>query len=312
MSRTTSTRLPTMLLLALAIILAVITTPATAAEPARCWLPGGRPIEDDKNPIRPCEWNKGVSGLITNVNGTCCARGQGCLINGLCVDTAKSEIWEGGCVNRNGDFCTQDCEMKYNPKRLEKCGGDRNDYYACPGKKDDCEGEDATVFRVQDYVILGTVSDERTVTTPSTTESSSSTRRSTSSSSDTSTTTDEPQSATATPGPAETVTQTLPADEADGPIPTGNNTSSDENNQTEEPKQDSDPNGVVPLAVGVSIGAVALVAIVLGGCWWHRDRVRREPARAETPPQTTGPIADARDFIYLPERVERQGRMRGF
>lgn len=163
-----------------------------------------------------------------------------------------------------------------------------------------------------DYVILGTVSDERTVTTSSTTESSSSTRRSTSSSSETTTTTNDPQPATTASGPAETVTRTLPPDESQGPLPTDNSTSSEDNSQTEEPRHDSDPSGVVPLAVGVSIGAVALVAIVLGGCWWHRDRVRREPARAETPPQTTGPIADSRDFIYLPERVERHGRMRGF
>ncbi|TLD12469.1 uncharacterized protein PgNI_02901, partial [Pyricularia grisea] len=303
-----SIKIPTMLLLALAIILAIITNPSTAADPARCYLPGGRPIEDDKNPIRPCEWNKGVSGLITNVNGTCCARGQGCLINGLCVDTDKSEIWEGGCVNRNGSFCTQDCDAKYNPQRLEKCGAVKRDYYACPGRKDDCEDDDAKVFRVKDYVILGTVSDERTETTSSTTKSSSS-RRSTSYSSDTSTATDDSQPATTTFGPAETVTKTMPADDPQGPLPTANNNN---NNQTEEPKHDSDPSGVVPLAVGVSIGAVALVAIVLGGCWWHRDRVRREPARAETPPQTTGPIADSRDFIYLPERVERHGRMRGF
>ncbi|KAI6363536.1 hypothetical protein MCOR25_005893 [Pyricularia grisea] len=297
------------MLLALAIILAIITNPSTAADPARCYLPGGRPIEDDKNPIRPCEWNKGVSGLITNVNGTCCARGQGCLINGLCVDTDKSEIWEGGCVNRNGSFCTQDCDAKYNPQRLEKCGAVKRDYYACPGRKDDCEDDDAKVFRVKDYVILGTVSDERTETTSSTTKSSSSSsRRSTSYSSDTSITTDDSQPATTTFGPAETVTKTMPADDPQGPLPTASNN----NNQTEEPKHDSDPSGVVPLAVGVSIGAVALVAIVLGGCWWHRDRVRREPARAETPPQTTGPIADSRDFIYLPERVERHGRMRGF
>ncbi|ELQ39407.1 hypothetical protein OOU_Y34scaffold00500g54 [Pyricularia oryzae Y34] len=263
MSRAISVRLPTMLLLALATVLAVIITPATT-EPARCWLPGGRPIEDDKNPIRPCEWNKGVSGLVASVNGTCCARGQGCLVNGLCVDTDKSEIWQGGCVNRNGDFCMQDCEAKYNPQRLEKCGSERKDYYACPGKKDDCGDEDATLFKVK------------------------------------------------ASGPAETVTRTLPPDESQGPLPTDNSTSSEDNSQTEEPRHDSDPSGVVPLAVGVSIGAVALVAIVLGGCWWHRDRVRREPARAETPPQTTGPIADSRDFIYLPERVERHGRMRGF
>ncbi|KAI6259156.1 hypothetical protein MCOR19_004467 [Pyricularia oryzae] len=311
MSRATSIRLPTMLLLALATVLAVIITPATT-EPARCWLPGGRPIEDDKNSIRPCEWNKGVSGLVASVNGTCCARGQGCLVNGLCVDTDKSEIWQGGCVNRNGDFCMQDCEAKYNPQRLEKCGSERKDYYACPGKKDDCGDEDATLFKVKDYVILGTVSDERTVTTSSTTESSSSTRRSTSSSSETTTTTDDPQPATTASGPAETVTRTLPPDESQGPLPTDNSTSSEDHSQHEEPRHDNDPSGVVPLAVGVSIGAVALVAIVLGGCWWHRDRVRREPARAETPPQTTGPIADSRDFIYLPERVERHGRMRGF
>ncbi|TLS26701.1 hypothetical protein PpBr36_05431 [Pyricularia pennisetigena] len=304
MSRATSQAsisMPAMLLLALAIILAVVVTPAATAEPARCYLSGGRPIEDDKMPIRPCEWNKGVGGLVAGVNGTCCGRGQGCLVNGFCVDTGKSEIWEGGCVNRNGDFCAQDCESRYHPQRLEKCGADREDYYACPGRKDDCDDEDANVFRIRgpelpDYVILGTVSDERIATTTSTVESSR----------DTSTATDDPQPATTISGPAETVTKTLPVDDPQGPLPTDNN------DRNQEPSHESDPSGVVPLAVGVSIGAVALVAMVLGGCWWHRDRVRREPARAETPPQTTGPIADSRDFIYLPERVQQYGRMRAF
>lgn len=43
----------------------------------------------------------------------------------------------------------QDCEAKYNPQRLEKCGSERKDYYACPGKKDDCGDEDATLFKVK-------------------------------------------------------------------------------------------------------------------------------------------------------------------
>ncbi|KAL8390192.1 hypothetical protein RB595_009337 [Gaeumannomyces hyphopodioides] len=271
-----------MLPLALLAVAAFFASVTTAAD---CFFSdGSTPKSEDR--ISACSWNRDSTG-----RNTCCVIGDICLTNGGCMrrgakETDDDRFYIGACASKTGESCTNVCSNRGEIVPLNLCPKGNNSYV--------CDGTGQCDKSIGGTILMGA--------NPATTDAT--------------TSTSDPQvpgSAPTSSSPGQTAAPGTP--DVAFPDSPSNSTGNSTTGPTDQPQ---DANGTIPLAVGVSIGGAAIAAACGIGFWMWRERKKREPARADSPPPTTlaapYPVAD-NNYYGDPRNALRQEafmRMHGY
>ncbi|KAK3316122.1 hypothetical protein B0H66DRAFT_479806 [Apodospora peruviana] len=258
-----------------------------AVENAPCYFPGGEPALG----FYPCQaFDAPIS--------SCCPAGWTCFSNALCIATTVSNsfpnltlgaVQRGACTNPewNNNICGGACldPDKYADGKLAACGDDRfcceTDFNSGKCGCDSQERDNAltitaglaqTIIQVSDTTFVGapslSIASTRPTDIPTTTTEgagSSSTTDASSSSSPTATGT-----GTTTSGDGTTTTPPSPT------TSTGSSTSTPPGGDDTSGGDGGDnKNRTIGLAVGITVGVVAIAGVVLAYLFWWRPRQHR-------------------------------------
>ncbi|KAL8414552.1 hypothetical protein RB594_005694 [Gaeumannomyces avenae] len=274
-------------------LLAVATFLASVTAAADCFFSdGSTPKGEDR--IVACSWNKDLTG-----RGTCCVIGDVCLTNAGCMrggakETDDDRFYIGACTSKTGESCTDVCSNRGEIVPLNLCA-EGNNSYVCDGTGQCDKSFGGTILMGATITSGGTALDPKGTPIPP----NSSSGRSDPATTDATTSTSDPRA----PGSAPTSSSPGQTAAPDAP-------SNSTGNSTGPADQPQDANGTIPLAVGVSIGGVAIAAACGIGFWMWRERKKREPARADSPPPATlepyPPATENNNYYGDPRNALRQ------